>query len=199
MGKIFTLITSFALSRLNLNDRSNSQHSFSEIYESIVEKATDRVKDIVLDLILSAGAVVLIAVGFFVALFNSLHQYDLNQFVSFNTVITGSLVLILLGAGSLYYSLSYEDSRKKKIIEQKKRFEEELTARSMVPNTIQSALTLLVVDFLKEREFKRQIRLENQKIYKENLEKAYDRLSRSDLNDDLSEDLVESTQERYLN
>ena len=185
-GKIFSIATSYLAGRFG-QAHADGQPLIS--YDGLVDRATDRIKDIIQDTLLAAVAVIFIATGFFVAFFTILHQCDLTQSFNLNAVSIGALALMLIGAAGMYYVTSDDIAKKKKEAEEKKRKEIERTeqAKTSSISTIQNAVSLLVLDFIKEREFRRQIRSENQKLYESNVRRAYDRMVEQDINEKNSE------------
>lgn len=181
--KIFSIASSYLIGRF---DQSRADGHPLISYDGLVDRATDRINDIIQGTMVAAAAVLFIATGFFVAFFSILHQYDLNQAFSLSAVSIGALALMLIGAISLYYVMSDDLANKRKASEEKKRRELEIKSISestSTISTIQNAVSLLVLDFIKEREFKRQLRSENQKLYEENVRNAYNRLIEQEISE----------------
>lgn len=165
----------------------------SSLYNAFVDRATDRVKSMIQDALLASLTAIFIIVGFFAAFFTSLHQYDLNQTFSFNAVILGSIALMAIGSVGLYYVVSEGYFRKQSEPKEDKKAPTQ-NEQPSANSALQNALSVLVMDFVKEREFKRQVQSDNQKLYEENVRNAYKRLVEQELKTKQQTD-----EEKYMN
>lgn len=155
MLELFSNILNYVL-RL-LTGASNE----APVYEKIIDLAFARLNEILNIVAYGFTGIVFIISGFLVTYFTLLSQYDRVGIIYLNAVAGGGLALTLIGFGILYNSTTRKVYEKKKI--------------QKITNTttpIEHALAALINDFVKEREFTRELskKVDHEKRKQENLQ-----------------------------
>ncbi|XGC82125.1 hypothetical protein ACES2L_06460 [Bdellovibrio bacteriovorus] len=148
------MIAKFLFSRMSSSNRHHKslKDSAVEVFEEISKKS----RKIVTLSIMAIGGVLLFVAGFFIALLNLTMQYDRVGYVSFTATLGAGVGLMVVAAAMFAWIFlgawpGASDTRKamkKAKKEVKERVEE-------TPNTLEGALSLLVLDYVKERQEKR--------------------------------------------
>jgi hypothetical protein len=147
--KWLSLVFSFLLGKFNTPHRP----SLKETAFEVIEEATFKSR-IPLALLLGAlSCVLLLCGGFFMGLIDLTQQYDREGVVRFTASFGSGLALLLIGVGIFSYIFIYAwPGARKHSVEQKLKEQEAKTANS----SLEQALATLVLDFVKEREQKRE-------------------------------------------
>ncbi len=121
----------------------------------IINTIIDRIKDLIGAILFCLSGLVLGLVGFFVAYFNILSEFDRNSGFSFGAVAGGGLFLVLLGLLFIYLGV--------RLLGEKSPQSKPQQTKSQSSSTLEQAISLLILDFVKERESRRESQREAQK------------------------------------
>jgi hypothetical protein len=160
MLKWIEIIASFFIGKMQANPGPGLRESAIAIFEEITYKSRKAVSLIVV----SFGAGILALGGFFIALINATTQYDRDGVIGFTSTFVSGIVLILIAVatfawvfGSAWPGVQQHKSshKTKHRHHEHERSVEGEEAPQRQPSTLEQALSLLVMDFVKERELRR--------------------------------------------
>lgn len=112
--------------------------------------------------LIAFAAVLLFIPGFFIGLLNLTGQYDRQGYVAFTATFGAGLALMVIAGGMIAYVAKAWSgvSPVKKAKQAKRKVEEKIEERisERRPDSLETALSLLVMDYIREREEKRRLR-----------------------------------------
>jgi hypothetical protein len=149
MLRLATLLFSFLLGRLK---GAHQDSLFSP--DELIDKALGKLRGMMGAVAIGAVATILATAGFLGAFYNTLLQMDTTGRVGLNAVVLGGLGLLVVGL--LLYAVAYREAHSsmgKQKVHSSARQDE---GRTVSP--LEEALSLLIVDHVKEREFARERR-----------------------------------------
>jgi hypothetical protein len=124
---------------------SSDKSSYEKIINNIVLKINEFLSIIAYGL----SGIILMIIGFSKAYFNYMEQYDQTGSIYLNAVQTGGIVLLLIGFGILYNA-----TVKQSILMQQNLINEK-NQGSNSSSKIETAISALILDYVKERELSR--------------------------------------------
>lgn len=143
-----SLLISFLVGKFNNSHRP----SLKESVYSIVEEAVLKSRKPVALLLGGLASVLILCGGIFISILDLTRQYDQAGFVQFTATLGAGLALVVLTLGAFaWIFMSAWPGAKERAAE--KRLQEEQAPREA--STLEQALATLVLDFVKEREQKR--------------------------------------------
>jgi len=147
--KWLSLVFSFLLGKFNTPHRPSLKESAFEI----IEEATFKSRKPLALLLGALSCVLLLCGGFFMGLIDLTQQYDREGVVRFTSSFGSGLGLVLVGIAVFSYIFVYAwPGARKHSVEQQLKEQAAQSANS----TLEQALATLVLDFVKEREQKRE-------------------------------------------
>ncbi|UOF02381.1 hypothetical protein [Bdellovibrio reynosensis] len=151
------MIAKFLFSRMSSSNRPHKslKDSAVEVFEEISKKS----RKIVTLSIMAIGGVLLFVAGFFIALLNLTMQYDRVGYVSFTATLGAGVGLMVVAAAMFAWIFlgawpGASDTRKA-VKKAKKEVKDFKDRAAETPNTLEGAISLLVLDYVKERQEKR--------------------------------------------
>ena len=128
-------------------------HSDSGTMVNPVAEIKDFIKDnalkVILIFMIASAMSSLFVAGIVIAAVNVAYQYDQTMNISFTAMLATGLILVLLSAG--FSALYYANAKSSDKIEKVKQSAKNIGSG----HPLQDALAVLVMDFVKEREFRR--------------------------------------------
>lgn len=151
------MVVSYVVGSMTHRNKGIKESVF-EVYDEIIIKS----RRIVTLTIVGLGSVIFLCGGLFIALLGGTLQYDQTGSFSFSATMTGGLILIALSllAFAVVFGQAWprehnkSGPNKRRPSPQLKLKESERPARA----SLDQALSLLILDFIKEREIKREAR-----------------------------------------
>ncbi|MGZ3743575.1 MAG: hypothetical protein ACXWRE_09560 [Pseudobdellovibrionaceae bacterium] len=141
-----SLLVSFIIGKIN----SARPPSLKELASAIMEEAAYRSRRPVVLLLSGLICILFLCGGFFMSLIDLTSQFDRNGFIQFTASTAGGVILVLFSLSVFFwiFTSAWPGTQEKKMTE--------MEAPAQPTSSLEHALSLLVMDFIKEREFKRQ-------------------------------------------
>lgn len=103
----------------------------------------------------------LLVTGLVAAIFQSTSQYDRQGFITFNSTILAGLILIAISSIALitmFSAKTWESRFKQQMVPPQAHAKSEAQGQRHEPNAFEQAITMLVTEFVKDRDAQRQTR-----------------------------------------
>ena len=146
--KLIPMILSFVMGRLNSKHSKGLRESAMEIFDEV----TFRSRSIVTLTLGGLGAVILLCGGVFIAILDATTQYDRSGIIVWTATFGAGVTLVLLAG--LTFALVFMKAWPRPALVSSK--EAPLATAGTSP--LEAALATLVMDFVKEREVRRNVR-----------------------------------------
>lgn len=152
MLKIISLVVSFFLGRYD----QTFKKSTLILIDQFITKSR---KLFIFTTVLGVSSMLLVA-GLLTAIFQSTSQYDRQGFITFNSTILAGLILIAIASIALItmFSAKTWESRFKQQMVPPPHHAKNETHGPREPNAFEQAITMLVTEFVKDRDLQRQTR-----------------------------------------
>jgi hypothetical protein len=157
MLKILSLVVSFFLGRYDL--------TFKKATLILIDQFILKSRKLFIFITVVSVSSLLLVSGIMLSLIQATSQYDKNGFIQFNSTLGVGIALILLPLvllSVLFAASSWETRFKQELVTTPKnkdktsdRSAHQTEANTPPPNAFEQALTMIVADFLKERETNR--------------------------------------------
>ena len=142
--QILTVILSFIFGRMN-----KSTHSLKDSAMELIDEMIGKSRKPVALILAGIIGVALFCGGLFITALNLASQYDLKGFVNFTATLGVGIGLLLISSGAFAFVFLKAWPR------QIKRPELPMSHQTPKVSSLEQALSVLVMDFVKERELKR--------------------------------------------
>lgn len=143
--QLLAMIMSFIFGRMN-KQTTSIRESALEIFEEAIGKS----RKVVVLTLAGLGAVTFFCGGIFIAILDATTQYDRNGFIAFSSTLGAGLTLVLLAAIGFAVVFARAWPGATKHVEVREEIHHHQSSG------LEQALSILVMDFVKERELKRQ-------------------------------------------
>jgi sarcosine oxidase delta subunit len=159
MFKWISLVASFLIGRMNGPNKGLS-FSLREVTMEILSGITQRGRRYVSLSLLGFGAVIFTCAGFLIALLNATSQWDRTGRILFTSTFGAGFFLTLCSIGAFVYIFRREWPRAINRPHLGERIREDLHMHGHAPraSNIEQAISALIMDFVRERENKRDAR-----------------------------------------
>lgn len=156
MLKTLSLLFSFLLGRLNSGGHHESLFSPDEL----IDKALSKLRGLMSTVALGAVATIFLTAGFLGAFYNLLLQMDTTGKMGPNAVVVGGIGLFVVGLVIFAIAGRSTTSPRPQVKAQAQASAKQDHGRAISP--LEEALSMLIVDHVKEREFSRESRRHRQ-------------------------------------
>jgi hypothetical protein len=162
MIKWIGLILSFVMGRLNTH-APQMTFNFKDSAMAVFDEVTFKSRKAVSLLLVALASVIFICGGFFISLVDATHQYDQEGMIRFSSTFLSGVVLALVAVGIFIWVFASawpgaQHNRMKAKLKDKMDEMAEQAKPAPSPSSIEQALTALIMDFVHEREAKREQR-----------------------------------------
>lgn len=157
MLKWIEIIASFFIGKMQPSHGPSLRESAIAIFEEITYKSRKAVSLVVISL----AAAIFALGGFFISLINATSQYDQTGAVNFTSTLGSGLVLILIAVGTFAWVFGSawpgvkQSKAAHKAEQEHHHHQQQEQAHQHQPSSLEYALSMLVMDFVKERELRR--------------------------------------------
>lgn len=159
MLKWIEIIASFFIGRMQSHEGPSLRESAIAIFDEITYKSRKAVSLIVV----SFAAAIFALGGFFISLINATTQYDRDGVIGFTATFVSGLVLIVLAIAAFawVFNSAWPGVKKYKTMhrhQESREFREQqehVHAQPKQPSSLEQALSMLVMDFVHERQARR--------------------------------------------
>jgi hypothetical protein len=147
--RLLSLLASFFLGKLN-HTRSVS---LKETVLIIFEEVTSRSRKPVILLLSGLACILILCGGLFMSIIDLTSQFDREGSLRFTASFASGGILLTISLGVFFwiFTSAWPETRSKIMIENE--------APQATASALEQALSLLVIDFIKEREYKREQRM----------------------------------------
>ncbi|WP_413291376.1 hypothetical protein [Bdellovibrio sp. HCB337] len=152
-----SLLVSFLLGKFNSSRPPSLKETAREILEEVAYKSRKPAA------LLLAGVIgiLILCGGFFMSVLELTTQYDREGIVRFTATLGAGLFLVVVPLGALIWGFTAAWPGAKAHAKAEQAREEEQELPRVPASSLEQALATLVLDFVKEREFKREIKREH--------------------------------------
>lgn len=151
MIKLLGLLLSFFMGKFSFH---GPKLNIREAAMAIFDEAIFKSRKAVTLLLTALASMIFICGGLFISLIDATRQYDQAGIINFSSTFISGLVLMLIAAGIVTWVFASAWPGVKKQGPQVQEVLERDTRPQ--PNTLETALSALIMDFVKERELKRE-------------------------------------------
>lgn len=147
--QLLAMIASFIFGRMNHNQRSGG---LRETVRELVDDALLKSRKPVILVLTGLAAVIFVCGGLFITVLDATSQYDRVGYITLTSTMGAGIILFCLAMLGFAYVFAYSwpgaTQNVKEVVETR-------TEHHHHASTLEQALTVLVLDFVKERELRR--------------------------------------------